>query len=139
MPRRRLWLALLLVRGAASPLSGPSLQDQKANITLTTRAAAPACLQAAAATAALLFQCRQLRVPSGPCPQPASEERKAYAVISTGSLPMYSFFAPLTALIWRRRQGIQPLLLLVNDVSSNATRTGSGRWGSSETTALILR
>jgi hypothetical protein len=46
--------------------------------------------------------------------QPRSRARRI-AVLSATKDPTYAFFAPLTALVWRRVTGFDPLLLLVGD------------------------
>jgi hypothetical protein len=58
---------------------------------------------------------------------------EAYVVLSTGSAPLYAFATPLAALVWRKRQQIEPIIVLVNDVP------GSKHWGSNNQTAVILR
>ncbi|KAF8056731.1 hypothetical protein HT031_006229 [Scenedesmus sp. PABB004] len=92
-----------------------------------------AALAAAAACVGLLSAApRAGRAAGSPPPSPGPTFSE-YVVLSTGSAPLYAFFVPLSALVWRRRQRIEPVVLLVNDVP------GSRAWGTDAATSTMLR
>jgi hypothetical protein len=74
---------------------------------------------------------QQQQLPRGTARQQPSAH--TYVVLSTGSAPLYSFFLPLAALSWSRRQQFVPIILLVQDAP------GAGQWDGDAQTAVILK
>lgn len=71
----------------------------------------------------------QSLAPTGHSTQPIL----GFVVLSTGCAPLYSFFLPLAALVWKKRVQFEPIILLVQDVPTT-TRT----WGSDHPTTVIM-